>query len=294
MSSSGTSAEISKKNIATRLKSRLESAVASSSDAPKASDDVNGFRFDLLKSIARDNGISTRKQTGSSLYQELSSKGLIPVVNPLQKECDDKPLARLKQQAKGLEISTEGYTQDTKQLLCDEIEKKLRRLGRDNEFERVIELGDKKCQISYREGGEEIIEILDTQEKLVQKARKYGLAVDKNLDKSTLCFLIQQEINRVQGGGAPKAEYVPRKSSKRMISTTTYQQFWIPPEIEESLNVSEQARAITDIKLRSSQIVGAEWLTVPENFGLTLFHEVGTGKTYSAINTSQILLRMLL
>jgi hypothetical protein len=237
------------------------------------------FSDPLLRAIAEKAGISSFKKDKNTLCQELIAAGRLPVIPALQPECDKKTLNRLKYQAKLLGIpKPDAYNQKTKQLLCDEIQSKIQ-AGNQDLFEGIQELEKEDCMIDGRRY---------TTTELRAKADQYGLSGVGDLDKSAMCFLIKKELTRLQDGGAPKIS-IRRQAPAPVLNT--YDQFRINSELEASLTVAGQSLAICSKRLRAAQIVPADYLSDPRHFGMTLFHEVGTGKTFSAINTSQILLR---
>lgn len=217
-----------------------------------------------LQLIARENGILTAARSKDQLCADIQRRlGPLPVL-PVDAECAPKPLDVLVHQARELGVPNAGvYNSKTKQELCDKVSDVLRRKGKRDEFR------DLDCDQPKKE--------------LQEEARRLGIRGYKNFSTDLLCLLLRNERARLARGGQPR-DPIP-VSAPSFLST--YDLVQIPNE--ERLSIPALSRLLTRNLLRPGQIVPAEYLS--RERGLILFHSVGTGKTFSAINTSQILLR---
>jgi superfamily II DNA or RNA helicase len=227
-----------------------------------------------IRFLAKSNNISTRGKTKQQLCDEIGAR--LPIIRAPDPECASQPLARLKYQARELDIPNyDMYNQKTKQELCEKIRASLDASGSRNQYVKIEDLGPNQPCVGR----------LTTMEQLGKRARQLGIFGYGSLDRSTLCFLIRREMRRLLAGGIPR-EPLPEKKRKEALPNT-YDRFVI--EDEEKLTVPQLSRALTEKQLRAEQILPAVYLMTHP--GMILAHAVGTGKTFAAINTSQVLLR---
>ena len=239
------------------------------------------FSEEHIRYICKKEGIDIEDKTKSQLCTELIKRQLLPKIPKLTESCKNKPLARIKYQAKLLGLDNpEMYTKDTKQMLCNQIARALDEREIKDEFGLLSEL--KKDQMCVGPN-------LTTTEELKRKAKELNLEGHDTLDRSTLCYIIKKELTRLRRGGPPLPPLVTRQRKKKGIIENTYDRVVIPDE--EKLNIPQLSRCLTTEQLRSEQILPAQYLSDPRNRGMLLAHSVGTGKTYAAINTAQVLLR---
>jgi superfamily II DNA or RNA helicase len=257
----------------------------------------NPFSKDHIKHIAKEAGIGVKGVSDTELCNRVQARGLLPEIPPLQDDCKTKPLSRLVYQAKLEGIQEAGiYIDPTKQLLCDKISQKLRDRGEVvDEYASIPTLKPKEscptsgvtdATIDYlsRKG---IKENTLGREELVKVAGILGLKNTGKLDRNTLCHIIKKEIGRLDRGEKPN-EPLQARSVKKVLHST-YDRVLIPNE--ENLSIPQLSRCLTSIDLTPQQILPAVVLSDPERNGIILAHNVGTGKTFAAINTSQVLLR---
>ena len=232
------------------------------------------FSDQHLRVLARLKNISTRGKSRQQLCDEIGNQ--LPVIRAPDAECNRQPLARLKYQAQELRIPNyDMYNQKTKQELCDKIRSTLDASGSRNQYIHIQELAPNQACVGK----------LVTMEQLGERARQLGLFGYGSLDRSTLCFLIRREMQRVIRGGVPRQPLPPKRRKEALPNT--YDRFLI--EDEQKLSVPQLSRALTEKQLRAEQILPAVYLM--DHPGMILAHAVGTGKTFAAINTSQVLLR---
>ena len=232
-----------------------------------------------IDKIARERGIyQIDKKNKEQLCAELQSRfGGLPAIRPVTEQCKLKPITQLQYQAAKLGLSNfRMYNEKTKQELCDRIQEALSERNEEDEFKDINQLPS----------SESCLPGLTTLDEFKERARQLGIQGYQKLPRGILCHLVKQELERIQKGGHPRAE-LPVLVKQSILST--YNLFQVPNE--SSLSLSELSRALTPKKLRSPQIFPGDYLSQPSHRGLILFHSVGTGKTFSAINTSQLLLR---
>ncbi len=251
----------------------------------------DNYTIDYLKDLAIKAGVYKKGQTQDELC-ELVKKDIPPRL-PLSADCAIKPLGRLKYQASELGINPKLYSEANKQYLCNEINQKLRERDEKDEYLNVPSLPNNEfCYASSR--NDSIREKLEargiakkprTNPELKQVATLLGLDVGKDIDRSTLCYIIRKEIAGLEQGN----EF--REIRKKGAVRNTYADYVIPDE--EKLSIPELSRSLPSRKivLSEQQILPAVYLADPSHTGLILQHGVGTGKTFAAINTSQVLLR---
>lgn len=254
----------------------------------------DNYTLDYLKDLAIKAGVYKKGQTQDELC-ELVRKDIPPRL-PVKAECAIKPLGRLKYQASELGINPKLYSEANKQYLCNEINQKLRDRDEKDEYLNVPNLPNAEfCYASSRidairakleERG--IAKKPKTNPELRQVASLLGLDVGKDTDRSTLCYVIRREIAGLERGN----EF--RQIRQKGAARNTYANYTIPDE--EKLSIPQLSRSLPSnpkrkIVLSEQQILPAVYLADPSHTGLILQHGVGTGKTFAAINTSQVLLR---
>lgn len=254
----------------------------------------DGYNNAYVKRLAAQHDIEYK--TVDEACAELKDRGLISPPKPEDDWCKSRPLARLLYQARELEIPhLEAFTKFNRQELCEEIRQTLDATGKRDKYTNVKELTNNlACNAtSQNQDVREVLEQLGvnklpmTVAELKDSARKLGIVGYENLDKSTLCFLIRNEIIRLEKGKAPRP-ILPEKKKKALLQST-YDLFLIHEE--EKLNICQLSRALTKERLTPQQVLPALYLSENNYNGIILAHNVGTGKTYAAINTSQVLLR---
>jgi superfamily II DNA or RNA helicase len=251
------------------------------------------FSLDYLKDFAKDNGIPFAANiTKTELCKKLARENMIPEAVAPDEECKQIPLARLQYQARLLNIPKPTmYSEANKAELCALIRMKLssgnvdvqtREILNQMKFAKTIQRGQ-SC------GGFKSVEDAKV------RAAQLGLDGFQGLDFGTLCFVIEKELERLQLGGQPyqPLNYIPTKLRRQGLGLkkNTYNRFVI--QDEEKLDAVGLSIAMIrpPYRLKKEQILPAAYLSDEENRGMVLVHGVGTGKTFAAINASQVLLR---
>ena len=254
------------------------------------------FSKEHIQMLAKDDGMPTKGLTKERLCALLKSRGLIPEIPPLKEDCGKKTLSLVQYQAGQLGISNTGvYNKKTKQLLCDKISQSLDDRDEKDDFSEVEPLGLRQAcdtsgiletTVDYLQSKEIQPKTLSNIE-LIQVASKLGFPGVRKLDRGSLCHIIKKEISRLDYGGNPREPVQERARRAKAVLHSTYDRVVI--EDEEKLSIPQLSRCLTKKILDSQQILPA--VVLSEKNGIILAHNVGTGKTLAAINTSQVLLR---
>lgn len=251
------------------------------------------FSIDYLKDFAKENGIPFPANiTKADLCRKLASQNMVPQVIEPNEECKNVPLARLQYQARLLNIpKPTKHNELTKGELCQNIRMKL---GSPMVSDKTREIVNQMNFIPTVPRGGQCGGFVSVEEAKV-KAAELGLDGFSNLDFGTLCFVIEKELERLALGGKPyqPLNYLPAKLRRQGLGLkkNTYNRFVIKDEEKLDAVGLSIAMIRKPLRLKKEQILPAVYLSDPEHRGMVLVHGVGTGKTFAAINASQVMLR---